>query len=152
MEELKKFFPICKKYIQYLLKLGFKEFFKNVIEIILLALLSCLVYLPIDMIRILLDKLLFLFTKTDAFNNITDLIFAIISACTAIYVFVRFFNIRYSNIEEIRKDRKEIMYKKNDDKSFEEKKKDNDKEDIERRERAMEEFELPKEFEVKNKK
>ena len=151
MEELKKFFPICKKYIQYLLKLGFKEFFINAVELILLALLSCLVYLPAEMIQMILDKFIFLFTKSNNYSGILDLVFVIISAVVAIYVFIKFFNKRYENIEEIRKDRKEIMFKKNVDKSFEEKKKDNDKEDIERRERAMEEFELPKEFEVKNK-
>ncbi len=152
MEEFKKFFPIGKKYIQYILKLGFKEFFVNVIELLLLVILSCLVYIPIDMLKDVLFKLLIIFIKSDSFYYIYDLIFNIISACIAIYLFIKFFNKRYENIEEIRKDRKDIMYSKQSDSKDEHKDKGDNKEDIERRERAMEEFELPKEFEMKNKK
>lgn len=152
MGEFKKFFSVGKKYIQYLLKLGFKEFFVNAIELILLAILSCLIYLPIGMFKDIIFKLLIIFIKFDSFYYIYDLIFNIICACAAIYIFVKFFNKRYENIEEIRKDRKEIMYQKNDDKKDDNKEKEDSKEELERRERAMEEFELPKELDIKHKK
>ena len=61
MEEFKKFVPIAKKYFNYLLKLGFKEFFINALELIMLAILSCLIYLPIGMFRDIIFKLLIIF-------------------------------------------------------------------------------------------
>ena len=149
MEEFRKFVPISKRYFQYLLKLDFKEFFMNVVEFLLLVIVSCLVYVPIDMVKDILFKIITLFVRNDWFYNIYYLFFSIICACLAIYVFVRMFNKRYEDINEIRKNRKETIYKNEDNKKEKEK---NKEEDLNRREKAMEEFELPKEFKTKNKK
>ena len=146
MNEVKRFVPIAKKYFNYLLKLGFKEFFINVIELLLLVIMSCLVYIPIGMVRDILVKLFNLVIfKNPLFFNLYQLFFTIVSALVAIYVFVRFFNKRYEDISEIRKDRKEILY--NND-NVEEKKDDV----LTFKREELEEFDLPKQINNNKKK
>lgn len=106
-EYLSDFIKNGKKYLEYLMKLGFKDLFVNFIEIIMLVILACLVYLPIGIISDLMFQIINIFVVNNAyFLKVYDLIFSLISAILAVYLFVYMFNKRYANIEILRKEGK----------------------------------------------
>lgn len=104
-EYLSDFIKNGKKYLEYLMKLGFKDLFVNFIEIIMLVILACLVYLPIGIISDLMFQIINIFVVNNVyFLKIYDLIFSLISAILAVYLFVYMFNKRYADIETLRKE------------------------------------------------
>ena len=150
MEQLKNFFKVFKNYFNYLLKLEFKEFFINVIEIILLILLTAvIVYVPLGIIEnLLLSVFKILKINKEIVLYIYSFVFEVIKALVAAYVFILFFNKRYENISEIRPKREDILYKKKED--------NNDKKVEEvnsfKRNNVSDENDLNKEIEKKKKK
>lgn len=106
-EYLIDFIKNGKKYLEYLMKLGFKDLFVNFIEIIMLVILACLVYLPVGIISDLIFQIINIFVVDNVyFLKIYDLIFSLISAILAVYLFIYMFNKRYADIENLRKEGK----------------------------------------------
>ena len=99
-EMIKKFFKTLKDYINYLMKVDFKELFINTVILICIVILSAFVYIPVGMIKDLLHNLLSIFIS---FNNIFGLIFIwifnLISAILAILAFMYLFTKRFESIK-----------------------------------------------------
>ena len=132
-EYLKKFFKNVKSYIDYIMKLGFKDLFVNFVEIIVLVILASLIYLPIGLIDDLLFQVISIVINSSViFVKIYDLIFSILSAILAIFAFIYMFNIRYEDIEKIRNNKNDVSRLKLE-------KNDKAKQNV-----VLEEIELPK--------
>lgn len=132
-EYLKKFFKNVKSYIDYIMKLGFKDLFVNFVEIIVLVILASLIYLPIGLIDDLLFQVISIVINSSViFVKIYDLIFSILSAILAIFAFIYMFNIRYEDIEKIRNNKNDVSRLKLE------------KDDKAKQNVVLEEIELPK--------
>lgn len=132
-EYLKKFFKNVKSYIDYIMKLGFKDLFVNFVVIIILVILASLVYLPIGLIDDLLFQVISIVMNSSViFVKIYDLIFSILSAIFAIFAFIYMFNIRYDDIEKIRNNKNDVSRLKLE------------KDDKAKQNVVLEEIELPK--------
>ena len=132
-EYLKKFFKNVKSYIDYIMKLGFKDLFVNFVEIIVLVILASLIYLPIGLIDDLLFQVISIVINSSViFVKIYDLIFSILSAILAMFAFIYMFNIRYEDIEKIRNNKNDVSRLKLE-------KNDKAKQNV-----VLEEIELPK--------
>ena len=111
MVDFKKFLKVGKHYIDYLLKLGFKDLFINFLELVILAGLSLLVYLPIGLVRDLLYKIVvFFFVGNTTIHFIFDIVFTAICIIVCICCFIHFFNKRYEDIEKLRSSRSDNLY------------------------------------------
>lgn len=132
-EYLKKFFKNVKSYIDYIMKLGFKDLFVNFVEIIVLVILASLIYLPIGLIDDLLFQVISIVINSSViFVKIYDLIFSILSAILAMFAFIYMFNKRYEDIEKIRNNKNDVSRLKLE-------KNDKAKQNV-----VLEEIELPK--------
>ena len=132
-EYLKKFFKNVKSYIDYIMKLGFKDLFVHFVEIIVLVILASLIYLPIGLIDDLLFQVISIVINSSViFVKIYDLIFSILSAILAIFAFIYMFNIRYEDIEKIRNNKNDVSRLKLE------------KDDKAKQNVVLEEIELPK--------
>ena len=132
-EYLKKFFKNVKSYIDYIMKLGFKDLFVNFVEIIVLVILASLIYLPIGLIDDLLFQVISIVINSSViFVKIYDLIFSILSAILAMFAFIYMFNKRYEDIEKIRNNNNDVSRLKLE------------KDDKAKQNVVLEEIELPK--------
>ena len=132
-EYLKKFFKNVKSYIDYIMKLGFKDLFVNFVEIIVLVILASLIYLPIGLIDDLLFQVISIVINSSViFVKIYDLIFSILSAILAMFAFIYMFNKRYEDIEKIRNNKNDVSRLKLE------------KDDKAKQNVVLEEIELPK--------
>lgn len=129
LKMLKDFIKNIKKFCTYIVKVDFKELFINTGTLVCYAIMAAFVYLPIGIIRDMLNDFIQFFTPISGLGGeIYIFIFKLISAVLAILVFIYFFNKRYANIDkESSKDNKE---KKKDKESKEDKDKNNDDLDL----------------------
>lgn len=101
---IKVFLKNLKKYIDYLMKLGFKELFVNFIEIIMLVIFACVIYLPFGLIRDSIYQLLITFIDFGpVFFNLYNVVLNLIGGVIAFCLFAYMFNNRYEDIEKLRK-------------------------------------------------
>lgn len=97
---IKNFFPTLKKYIDYLMKVGYKELFVNTVLLFCLLLLAAFVYVPIGVLEDLINSTIQLFTSiSGTVGAIYTYIFTIIKALCAIIAFIYLFNLRFEKIE-----------------------------------------------------
>ncbi len=112
---IKNFFPTLKKYVDYLMKVGYKELFVNTVIILCLFVLAAFVYVPIGVLRDFLSDTIQLFAG--GLNNtaaqVYYWIFNIISILFSVLVFMWLFNKRFETIEnEKAEDKNEKVNKK----------------------------------------
>ena len=139
MEHIKKFMKVAKNYINYIMKLDFKELFVNFIELIILIIIAMLLVFPVDLVRELLFKIIASVTGFgEGFYKIYDIIFTIIKAVVCFGFFIYMFNKRYEDISKIRPRRDEKMFSNNEEIS-----------DFQRKNVEDEKLELPKQAEKK---
>ncbi len=97
---IKKFFPTLKKYINYLMKVGYKELFINTVIIFCLIVLSAFVYVPINLVQDFVKETLQLFFGFgDVFSVVYYYLFKVLSAICAILAFMWLFNKRFETME-----------------------------------------------------
>ena len=143
MEKFKKFGGILKNYINYIMKLGFKDLFINFIELIILVIISTLVLFPIELVKGLLYQLFGLFiNESTTFYQIYNLLVSIVGVLLVFMIFIYLFNKRYEDIEKLREDkvkeREEKMYKTSDEVN-----------ELNKKRIVEEDFDLPKPAEKK---
>ncbi len=139
MVDIKKFGKVVKNYINYIMKLGFKDLLVNFIELIILVVIAALLLFPVDVVKELLFKIITAFTQvSNGVYKFYDIIFTVIEAAVCFCFFIYMFNKRYEDIDKIRR-------RKEDNKPNQEV----EKTDFQKRNVADEEIELPKMVEKK---
>ena len=134
MVDIKKFGKVVKNYINYIMKLGFKDLLVNFIELIILVVIAALLLFPVDVVKELLFKIITAFTQvSNGVYKFYDIIFTVIEAAVCFCFFIYMFNKRYEDIDKIRR-------RKEDSKPNQEV----EKTDFQKRNVADEEIELPK--------
>ncbi len=99
-EMLKKFWKTLKDYVNYLMKVDFKELFINTIILICLVILAAFVYIPIGLVQDLIRNLLSIFINMGGiFGLIYTWLFSLIGAIAAILTFIYLFNKRFDSIK-----------------------------------------------------
>lgn len=99
-EMLKKFWKTLKDYVNYLMKVDFKELFINTIILICLVILAAFVYIPIGLVQDLIRNLLSIFINMGGiFGLIYTWLFSLIGAIAAILAFIYLFNKRFDSIK-----------------------------------------------------
>ena len=97
---LKKFWKTLKDYVNYLMKVDFKELFINTIILICLVILAAFVYIPIGLVQDLIRNLLSIFINMGGiFGLIYTWLFSLIGAIAAILAFIYLFNKRFDSIK-----------------------------------------------------
>jgi len=145
MDNIKKFFKVAKHYINYLMKVDFKELLVNFVEIIVVVIIAGILYLPVGVIRDILYKIFVaIFKGTTLLYNIFDIGFAIIGLVVSILFFMYLFVKRFENVEQLRSSREDKLYTNNKDN------KDNKDNNIFER-KVEEELDLPKTKEERKK-
>ena len=98
----KDFLKTGKKYLDYLMGLGFSELMINIIEIIGIVLLSSLVYIPFAVFQDLIYELIRIVmgTSEEVFRWY-NILFGVATGLVAICIFVYLFNKRYSKLEKL---------------------------------------------------
>lgn len=130
----KDFLKNLKEYIDYLMKVNFKELFINTIILICILLLSSFVFVPIGILQDVIRSFVTIFVNfSSIFALLFNWIFYLFGFIVFLISFVYMFNKRFSDIEELKNniDDKEVKNTKSE--------KNNRKE----------EFELPKKKESK---
>ncbi len=103
---VKNFIKTLKDYIEYLMKVGYKELFINTVIIFCLFILSSFVYIPISVVQDLIKDTLQLFAGFgETFDAIFYWVFKVISAISAVLIFMNLFNKRFDSIKN-KKDEK----------------------------------------------
>ena len=122
---LKTFIKTLKEYVNYLMKVDFKELFANTVILVCILILAAFVYIPVGIVQDLIRNLLTIFINL---NGMIGLIytwtFSVIGAIVAILAFIYLFNKRYESIQKSDEDTKENNNKLNNKTS-------KDKEDLE---------------------
>lgn len=99
---IKDFLKNSKKYIDYLMKLGFKDLFANFAEIIMLVILACLIYLPFGVLRDAIYQLFVTFLNLGTiFFSLYNIILNLACGIVAFYLFMYMFNKRYADLEKL---------------------------------------------------
>lgn len=85
-----------KMYFKYIVKVGFKELFIDVLILVAMAVIAAFAYIPVGLVNELLRNLLSAFiTFNGVFAEIYIWVFNVISALAAIALFIYLFNNRY---------------------------------------------------------
>ncbi len=108
MKEVKKMFKDFIKnvvsYAKYLMKIDFRELFINVLILFCILALSSFIYVPISVVKDLLFSFISIFgVMPDIAMGIFLFSFNLISAVLSILIFIRLFNMRFDDIEALRK-------------------------------------------------
>ena len=100
----KEFLSNFKEYIDYLMKVDFRELFINTLILICLLILSAFFFIPIGIIQDVIRSFIIIFVD---FNVITgslyNWLFYLLSFVVCIYAFVYMFNKRFGDLEELKK-------------------------------------------------
>lgn len=109
----KEFLSNFKEYIDYLMKVDFRELFINTLILICLLILSAFFFIPIGIIQDVIRSFIIIFVD---FNVITgslyNWLFYLLSFVVCIYAFVYMFNKRFGDLEELKKQIKNKDVKK----------------------------------------
>lgn len=119
---IKNFFPTLKKYVDYLMNVGYKDLFINTIIIFCLILLAAFVYVPVGLLQDLILTTIQLFINLSGiFSKIYFWLFHVLSAVCAVLVFMWLFNRRFEDVEkqnQEKEDKKVTKDKVNSDDNF----------------------------------
>ena len=102
MKEMsKEFFKNLKEFVQYLMKVNFKELFVNTIILVCILVLSTFVYVPIELVdRLIFDFIKIFGTMPGIVAQIYHWIFHLISFICALFAFMYLFNLRFKDVKE----------------------------------------------------
>lgn len=111
---IKKFGKNLKDYVQYLMKVDFKELFINTIILLCIVLLSTFVYMPIGILRDLIsDFVKIFFTVPVIVTSIYTWIVSLISFILCLMAFMYMFNMRFEDVLKAKEEKegKKIIVK-----------------------------------------
>lgn len=117
----KNFVKNVKEYVNYLMKVDFRELFINVLILICILVLATFAYIPVGMVASVIKGLVAIF---GIFSNVTlliyDWIFNVLGLGVSVVAFVFLFNLRFADIENLKdqindKPKEEDKSKKKDD-------------------------------------
>jgi len=96
---IKDFGKNLKDYVQYLMKVDFKELFVNTVILLCIVLLSTFVYMPISIIRDLISDLVkIFFTVPVIVTSIYTWVVSLISFILCLIAFMYLFNMRFADV------------------------------------------------------
>ncbi len=99
----KDFIKNLREYVNYLMKVGFKELFINTIIIFCIVLLSALVYAPIGIIEDLIRSFINVYFVFDGtLSLLYSWAFSLISAICCFIAFMYLFNKRFEDLEGLK--------------------------------------------------
>lgn len=100
----KDFVSNLKKYIDYLMKVNFKELFVNTVILFCILVLAAFVFIPIGIIQDIIRTFIIIFVDfSSVFGLLYNWIFYLFSFICAFFAFVYMFNKRFSDIEALKK-------------------------------------------------
>ena len=109
---LKDFLKNLKNYFSYIMKLGFGELFVQFLILLVIVVISCFIYIPIQLIQDLLLSILVLFIDgNSAVIPVYNVIFKVISTVCIFLGFIYLFNKRYDDVEKEIKENCKIKIK-----------------------------------------
>ncbi len=98
---IKDFFPTLKKYVDYLMNVGYKDLFINTVVIFCLILLAAFIYVPIGLLQdVISSTIQLLGGMSGIVSRIYYWIFNILSAVCAVLIFMWLFNKRFEHVEK----------------------------------------------------
>lgn len=102
---IKDFGKNVRSYAEYLMKVDFGELFVNVLILLCILALSCFAYIPSGIIKGIFKGLLrvFEFKFTSTFLYLCDWVFDVLGLLCCVIAFILLFNMRFSDIEEYKK-------------------------------------------------
>ena len=116
-EMFKDFGKNFKEYISYLMKVGFKDLFINVLILFCIIVLATFVYIPVGLVEQLIFDFLKIFgTMPIVVSNIYHWVFQLISFILAVFAFIYLFNLRFKDVKEKGIDTKVEITKKGEEK------------------------------------
>ena len=134
----KLFFKRAKAYIDYLMKVDFKELFVNVVILFCMIVLAAFMFIPVGIVQDVIRSFIQVFASMPVtIGLLYNWVFYLLSFALSILAFMYLFNKRFEDLEAFKTQVKEGNTKeKNDKETKKEKKNDED-------------FELPKAKESK---
>lgn len=100
----KEFLSNLKEYIDYLMKVDFKELFINTLILICMLILSAFFFIPIGIIQDVIRSFIIIFVDFNAITgSLYNWIFYVLSFVVCIGAFIYMFNRRFSDLEELKK-------------------------------------------------
>lgn len=97
---MKKFLKNLKQYVNYIMKVNFKDLLVNVVILGCIVLLSVLVYLPVGLIEDLIRSFIVIWMPFEGVPAILfTWTFSLISFICAVIAFIFLFNKRFEDIE-----------------------------------------------------
>ncbi len=101
---VKNFIVNLKKYVDYLMKVNFKELFVNVVILFCILVLAAFVYVPVGLVQELVRSFIVIFISfTEVSVKLFNWSFNLISLVLAVLAFIYLFNKRFSDIEFFKK-------------------------------------------------
>ena len=97
---VKTFIKTLKEYVEYLMKVGYKELFVNTVIIFCLFVLASFVFIPVNVVQDLIKDTLQLFAGfNETFDAVFYWVFKVISVVSSVLVFMVLFNKRFDSIK-----------------------------------------------------
>ncbi len=105
---MKDFGGNVKKYIDYIMKLGFGELFIQFLILVIILVLACFVYVPVGLVQDLLWSIVNIMGNIPVIVfSIYNIVFSLLSFVLAALAFMYLFNKRYSDVEKEIKEQKD---------------------------------------------
>ena len=106
----KEFFKCLREYVQYLMKVNFKDLFINTVILVCILVLSSFVYLPVSLVDDLIYSFITIFVELPIIvSSIYHWIFSLISLFLAVLAFMYLFNLRFKDVKEKSKNEKTVV-------------------------------------------
>lgn len=97
---IRNFIANLKSYVNYLMKVNFKELFVNVVILFCILVLAAFVYIPVGLVQELVRSFVVIFVPfTEMSVKLFNWSFSFISLILAVVAFIYLFNKRFSDIE-----------------------------------------------------
>ncbi len=105
---MKDFGGNVKKYIDYIMKLGFGDLFIQFLILVIILVLACFVYVPVGLVQDLLWSIVNIMGNIPVIVfSIYNIVFSLLSFVLAALAFMYLFNKRYSDVEKEIKEQKD---------------------------------------------
>ena len=104
---MKNFGSNVKKYVDYIMKLGFGELFIQFLILVIILVLACFVYVPVGLVQDLIWNIVNIAGNMSVIVfNVYNVIFGVISFILAALAFMYLFNKRYDDVQKEIKEQK----------------------------------------------
>ena len=105
---MKDFGGNVKKYIDYIMKLGFGDLFIQFLILVIILVLACFVYVPVGLVQDLIWSIVNIMGNIPVIVfSIYNIVFSLLSFVLAALAFMYLFNKRYSDVEKEIKEQKD---------------------------------------------